>query len=1035
MSESYNKLISTLQTIFEMDKADLDFGIYRIMNQKRDDINKFLEHDLLPQVKQAFAVYAHDGQDDLQKELETVIEQARKLGAPDPENTEAAQEIKKKLASAVDATALENDVFSKLHTFFSRYYDKGDFISQRRYKKDTYAIPYEGEEVKLYWANHDQYYIKSSEHLRDYAFIAKDEKDKDKSFRIKLVEADIAKDNVKAKSGEERRFVLDEETPLRIVDGELLIHFNFIPVGKKKQDTLNKTAVEIILKQQGDSYVEWLSILKTPAPIESNKDRTLLEKHLNDYTARNTFDYFIHKDLGGFLNRELDFFIKNEVMYLDDIDDAAFEVTEQQIRKIKILRSIAKKIIRMLAQLEDFQKMLWLKKKFVVETTYCISLDRVPNELYTEIAEEEKQWNEWMAFSFINDEQAKIDNRLKTLTSNKGLVLDTQYFNQDFLERLLSSIDNVDSGMTGLLINSENFQAINFINASHKNKIKVILTDPPYNSGGDDFAYKDSFRNSSWLSMLNHRIEASRDLMSEDGVFFVHIDDKDEDNRVSHRLMNLVEDKFGTKNYLDNLIWVKNTTHNDAKVFSHNHEYIIAFAKNRTEASSKHKMFRENKPGYAEVMDLVHELNPKYPSIKDMEKRMRQLYSDQSEQYKQECLKQGLEWNSEVKKNNPWKGITQYKRVDYRTDDGAWVNENNAMEAKAKLWVWREDNPAWPNAGSLTLAHKSKGNPDFRFYNPIHPKNKKKCPAPKSGWRWRQNPNPEKPDTKSFMSLCDNHLIAFGENESKIPQYKRFLHDVETNVVKSVFNDFTDGEKELANIIGERGTFSNPKPTTIGRRLVEITTDNGDLILDLFAGSGTLGHAILQQNFIDEKERKFILIEMGEHFNYTLLPRIKKCSYSTHWKDGEPESQGHQSVFIKSIRLEGYEDTLNNLQLMTSKQQQPQLAQHDKLREDYMLGYWLDVETVDSPSLLNIDQFEDPFNYKLNIGSGSVGATKSTTVDLVETFNYLIGLTVKTIDLLDGFKVVTGTNPQDESVLVVWRNTKEKDNEALEKFL
>lgn len=173
---------------------------------------------------------------------------------------------------------------------------------------------------------------------------------------------------------------------------------------------------------------------------------------------------------------------------------------------------------------------------------------------------------------------------------------------------------------------------------------------------------------------------------------------------------------------------------------------------------------------------------------------------------------------------------------------------------------------------------------------------------------------------------------------------------------------------------------------------------------------------------------------MGEHFNYTLLPRIKKCSYSTHWKDGEPESQGHQSVFIKSIRLEGYEDTLNNLQLMTSKQQQPQLAQHDKLREDYMLGYWLDVETVDSPSLLNIDQFEDPFNYKLNIGSGSVGATKSTTVDLVETFNYLIGLTVKTIDLLDGFKVVTGTNPQDESVLVVWRNTKEKDNEALEKF-
>ena len=100
-----------------------------------------------------------------------------------------------------------------------------------------------------------------------------------------------------------------------------------------------------------------------------------------------------------------------------------------------------------------------------------------------------------------------------------------------------------------------------------------------------------------------------------------------------------------------------------------------------------------------------------------------------------------------------------------------------------------------------------------------------------------------------------------------------------------------------------------------------------------------------------------------------------------------------------------------------------------------MLGYWLDVETADSSSLLNIDQFEDPFNYKLNIGTGSVGATEETKVDLVETFNYLIGLSVKTIDVLKGFKVVIGTNPQDESVLIVWRNTKEKDNDALESFL
>ena len=111
------------------------------------------------------------------------------------------------------------------------------------------------------------------------------------------------------------------------------------------------------------------------------------------------------------------------------------------------------------------------------------------------------------------------------------------------------------------------------------------------------------------------------------------------------------------------------------------------------------------------------------------------------------------------------------------------------------------------------------------------------------------------------------------------------------------------------------------------------------------------------------------------------------------------------------------------------------LDDNPALREDYMLGYWLEVETADSPSLLNIDQFEDPFNYKINIATGSVGAFKPTVVDLVETFNYLIGLRVKHIDTIRGFKVVTGTNPQDESVLVIWRKVKEQDNAALEAFM
>ncbi|MFZ4791818.1 MAG: hypothetical protein ACOYMW_13175 [Candidatus Competibacteraceae bacterium] len=361
MSDAYQKLIKTLRTVFEMDKADLDFGIYRILNQKREEIKQFLDQDLLPEVKKAFADYATGGKSDVQAELQQAIEKARKFGVPDPENAPPVLAIKKKLASTIDMIAVENEVYSHLHTFFSRYYDKGDFISQRRYKADTYAIPYEGEEVKLYWANHDQYYIKSSERLRDYAFTVQGHDGK--TVRIKLVEADTEKDNVKAKSGEERRFVLDKEQPLSVDGDELHIRFHYVPANKKTQDALNQEAVDTVFAQT--EFKDWLVLLKATAPTEKNPKRTLLEKHLNDYTARHTFDYFIHKDLGGFLRRELDFYIKNEVLYLDDIDDAAFAVTEQHLRKIKVIRVIALKLIRMLAQLEDFQKKLWLKKKFV----------------------------------------------------------------------------------------------------------------------------------------------------------------------------------------------------------------------------------------------------------------------------------------------------------------------------------------------------------------------------------------------------------------------------------------------------------------------------------------------------------------------------------------------------------------------------------------------------------------------------------------------------------------------------------------------
>ena len=209
-TKAFNKLKTKLAELFQLDQADLDFGIYRIMNARRDEINQFLESDLLPQVREAFGEYKSSDKAEIQKELDKVVEGVKTAGM-DPEQAPKVKELRARLAEeAVDVTALENEVYDHLYSFFSRYYDEGDFISLRRYKEGVYAIPYEGEEVKLHWANHDQYYIKTTEYFRDYAF----KTPSGHRVHFKIAEADTEKDNIKAANGNDRRFLLHGDNNL-----------------------------------------------------------------------------------------------------------------------------------------------------------------------------------------------------------------------------------------------------------------------------------------------------------------------------------------------------------------------------------------------------------------------------------------------------------------------------------------------------------------------------------------------------------------------------------------------------------------------------------------------------------------------------------------------------------------------------------------------------------------------------------------------------------------------------------------------------
>ena len=602
MSQRYEKLITLLKELFQLDQPDLDFGIYRVLHARSAEVSEFLDKDLLPQVKAAFSQYKAADKAELDKELSEMVAQI--VGAKmNPDDSPRVRELRDQIKNeAVDVAALEGEVYDHLFGFFRRYYSEGDFLSKRVYKPGVYAIPYEGEEVTLHWANKDQYYIKTSEYLRDYAFRLRPHDEK-KPLRVHFRLADVAEGehgNVKAAEGKDRVFILAEpgESGQDFIaeesgeqGKELVIRFEYRPAtitdwpekdrdGKTKppvQKDLRELATRHILAATGAVSMDWTTEL-SKAHVMANGDEadySRLEAHLKRYVARNTFDYFIHKDLGTFLRRELDFYIKNEVMHLDDVENESAPRVEQYLSKIKVIRKIAGKIIDFLAQLEDFQKKLWLKKKFVVETQYCVPVGCIPEAFYSEITENDAQKEEWVKLFAIDDIKGDLtapgySEELKPefLKAHPTLVLDTRHFEIEFTECLLEAIGEIDEQTDGLLIHGENFQALSLMQARYHEKVKCTYIDPPYNTGKDDFPYKDGYQGASWLSMMYDRISSCASLLRPDGVFLSSIDGNE-----FRELRWILDETLGAQNDAGTIVW-QNARDNNPTRIAIEHEYV-----------------------------------------------------------------------------------------------------------------------------------------------------------------------------------------------------------------------------------------------------------------------------------------------------------------------------------------------------------------------------------------------------------------------------------------------------------------------------
>ena len=961
-NSNYEKFVDKLQEIFMMDHAELDFGIYRIMNQKRDEIQRFLQHDLLPQVKQ---ILQGDG-GNIQQAKQRMAEIEQQLGAdidslpPSIPMLAEYQKLKALLSQGGNVADMENEVFSHLAIFFSRYYDGGDFLSKRRYKDNTYAIPYNGEEVKLHWANSDQYYIKTSEYFRNYTFVLPTSR---KKVHFVLKDASTEQNNNRAANNMERRFALweseneGEQVVEVTADGDLNIYFTYELMPKTtKQDSLKEAAFENVKSLIPEDYMELLTV---KAPTDKAPNRTLMEKHLTDYMAKNSFDYFIHKDLGSFLSRELDFYIKNEVLHIDDLDP---QHINNQLSIVKAIKQVGQKIIQMLAQLENFQKKLWLKKKFVVQSDYCITLDRVPEKLYPEIIANDEQRKEWVRLFAIDEIKGDMMTEaysepltVEFLKQNQFLVLDTAFFDAKFKHQLVKSMENIDKLTNGLLIRSDNFQALHFLRNKYSKGISAIYIDPPYNTGNDGFAYKDGYSHSSWLTMFHDRLESAQVLQKGNIPFFASLNSKEIANLATS--LGDFDTWFSIKVRHEERLLRKDIKYQDVI------EYLIQLNSDFVPS----RIFTENN----DVDEYI--------------------YSVELNGEPDEILNIG---GYEIEKYNQNKVIVS--------------RHTTPSESLLKRYTIRGSLITQSGSASEFYEVNLRSRRDIDGHGCLYKVIGMGMRGDGLGYRMIMQPEANGGDNGIYFQGWPLNYVDKGLPHPNFFDYVREFNDCSNQ-----------GGIKFPN---------GKKPIEFLDKVFQISNlDKYAVVLDYFAGSGTTGHSVIEHNKKNSEDNwKYILVEFGTYFDEKTKRRIQNVTYSSDWRDGKPVSRQGISQCFKYIRLEQYEDTLNNLEI---KKQELEF-QPKEFQESYMLSYLLDTETRDS--LLNLKMFENPFEMTLKTTKDN--ELVETKVDMVETFNYLIGLNVETEDWYqdDNICVVQGkTHREGLKTLVIWRNRNTVDNEKL----
>lgn len=420
------------------------------------------------------------------------------------------------------------ELFEKLHTFFKTYFSESGsiYFSYTPLKSKIYERVYtNNQDVILFWKTSMLYYVKTDNLWRSISF---DYDIDGTQYTIKFDASEI-----EGKRSNEKRMLIFK---LGTVKENTII---FKPLYSEHGKETNHAEIIKELKNHG---------------IDLKDDQ--LDELFKIFGKQNEIDFFINKDANRFLKEQFDLWIKN---YLFDDES---DYSEKRLGQLKTLKNIAYKVIDFVSQFEDELVKIWNKPKFVLNSNYVITLDRIASknngiEIIKKISNHkriEDQIKEWKDLGIV-DESFKPEDVFETdLTSKhlsekyKHLPIDTKYFKNLELE-ILGLFDDLDNSLDGWLIKSENYQALNTILPKFNEKIQTIYIDPPFNTG-NDFIFVDKFQDSTWLSLMYDRLELSKQFLNEKGNLYLHLD-----HLAEHYAKILLDKVFGVENFRAKITW------------------------------------------------------------------------------------------------------------------------------------------------------------------------------------------------------------------------------------------------------------------------------------------------------------------------------------------------------------------------------------------------------------------------------------------------------------------------------------------------